>query len=133
MDGNGGNGQVPFKKGQSGNPSGINGWKRKSPNARAEIRKLAEAACPKAIRALTAQLDDHDPRIVANAATLLLDRGIGRPAQQLDVLASTHHTHEHTVALSDETRAWWEEAKRQLGIEERPMLELEADTDDGSE
>ncbi|HEX6114630.1 MAG TPA: DUF5681 domain-containing protein [Geminicoccaceae bacterium] len=59
---------MPFKKGQSGNPGG----RRKMAQ---EIRDLACAACPKAIQTLIAQLDHPDPRIAANAADKLLDRG----------------------------------------------------------
>jgi len=72
---------MPFKKGRSGNPGG-------RPKVAEEIRDLARAACPKAIETLIAQLDHPDPRIAANAADKLLDRGIGKPMQAHQISGS---------------------------------------------
>ena len=87
-------GPAAFKKGQSGNPGG-------RPKRTPEIREIALAACPKANRALIAQLDHKDPRIVANAAEKLLDRGIGRPMQAHEITSQTDITVRRTVDVSD--------------------------------
>jgi len=68
---------MPFKPGQSGNPSG-------RPKVIAEVQALARKRTVKAIRALTKCLDDPDGRVVVAAANALLDRAWGKPAQPLE-------------------------------------------------
>ena len=66
-------------KGQSGNPSG------RSKNL-VEIEKLARQHAPAAIAALALALTD--PKTSVAAAKVLLDRGFGMPAQQLNATVS---------------------------------------------
>jgi hypothetical protein len=68
-----------FQPGQSGNPAG----KRSATDAEREARELAKKHCPEAIMVLV-NLMRHGRQEVAraNAANSLLDRGIGKPAQQ---------------------------------------------------
>ena len=65
---------IPFKKGQSGNPSG----KRKSDM---DVEQLAKQHTPQAIAALVMAL--KYPRERVPAATALLNRGWGMPRQQI--------------------------------------------------
>jgi hypothetical protein len=63
-----------WTKGRSGNPGG----RPKLPEeAKAQIRDLA----PLAIAALAKALESDDERVVVAAATQILDRGYGKPAQ----------------------------------------------------
>lgn len=67
-----------WKPGQSGNPSG-------RPRVVGHVRDLARKQTAKAIRTLTAIMDDSSARDTARvtAATALLDRAWGRPAQAI--------------------------------------------------
>jgi len=79
----------PWKPGQSGNPSG---QPRDIPAAVAECRRLALAHVPTAILRLASLLDSDDERIVAAAATALMDRAGVAPraweGERLEVVAS---------------------------------------------
>lgn len=74
---------MPFKKGQSGNPGGIDPEMRREIN---NVRRLALKNCAKAIQVLvdivsdpTAQKKDR-----SYAADKLLDRGLGKAVQALE-------------------------------------------------
>jgi hypothetical protein len=67
---------IPWKPGQSGNPSG-------KAKAIADMEHKAREHGDKAIKTLAAGLDDDDARVRMSAATALLDRGFGKPAQAI--------------------------------------------------
>lgn len=53
------------------------------PEVRKNIAAIARQHGEKAINTLAALLDDADPRVRKDAATAILDRGYGKPAQPL--------------------------------------------------
>lgn len=65
-------------KGQSGNPGG-------RPKMPKDALELANAACPEAIRKAIELLNHGDPRVRLKAIELVLDRGLGKPKQAVDV------------------------------------------------
>lgn len=67
---------TPFKKGQSGNPGG-------RPAVLKDIRDLARVHTSEALAALVAALARPGERVAA--ASALLDRGYGKPAQALEL------------------------------------------------
>lgn len=67
---------MPFEKGRSGNPGG-------RPKEDAEVKALAREHGPAAIRKLAALMECGNPRTEVAAATALLDRGFGKPAQAI--------------------------------------------------
>jgi hypothetical protein len=71
---------MSFKPGTSGNPGG----RPKIPMA---VREALEAATPKAIAFLARILDDENEKTSdrIRAAEALLDRGLGKPPQALDI------------------------------------------------
>ena len=64
----------PWRAGQSGNPQG-------RPPAPVDIAAMAREHGPKCISVVAKLLEDPDAKIRLAAATALLDRGYGRPAQ----------------------------------------------------
>lgn len=68
---------MTFVKGQSGNPSG----RKKDDAPLMELRALAREYTSRAIDALVKALDND--RTSVAAATALLDRGYGKPVQEL--------------------------------------------------
>lgn len=68
---------MPWQKGQSGNPGGrAKGY--------GDIRALARAHTDKALKVLVDALKDTDPQVRVRAANSLLDRGYGKPTQEID-------------------------------------------------
>ena len=71
-----------FKKGQSGNPTGESKYLKE----KARLRMLAQSHCPKALERLVKMSEtatDERTKLAANIA--ILDRGLGKPAQDVDV------------------------------------------------
>jgi len=69
---------MPFAKGQSGNPGGRS-------KAEDEIKRLARMHAPQAIKRLSYWLSSDNAKASVSAAQALLDRGYGKPAQQVGV------------------------------------------------
>jgi hypothetical protein len=76
-----------FVKGQSGNPGG-------RPGGLGEIREIAREHTEPAIGILVAVMNDQQaaPSSRVAAATALLDRGWGRPAQTIDASINSHQS-----------------------------------------
>jgi hypothetical protein len=74
---------LTFVKGKSGNPSGRP--KNLLPDGRS-LADLCKAETPKAVQALIGVLDDAQAphSAVVSAATAILDRGWGRPKQEIE-------------------------------------------------
>ena len=83
-----------FVKGQSGNPGG-------RPGGVGEIREIAREHTEPAIQILVAIMNDADasPSSRVAAATALLDRGWGRPAQTIDAKINSYQS--FTEALQE--------------------------------
>jgi hypothetical protein len=64
----------PFAKGQSGNPGG----RSKVPE---ELKEAMRGLADKAVEVLREAMECDDPRVRVMAATAVLDRGYGKPAQ----------------------------------------------------
>ena len=87
-----------FAKGHSGNPGGL-------PTIVAECKSLALSHCPRAIERLSELIESSDERVAVAAATAILDRGIGKPAQPVEVHdAREHGVHEQITALRQSER-----------------------------
>lgn len=67
---------MPFEAGKSGNPGG-------RPKENAEVKRLARSHGVAALLKLVALKDSPDERISLAAAQALLDRGFGKPSQEL--------------------------------------------------
>lgn len=76
-----------FQPGQSGNPGG----RKPIPE---ELKNRLRNLSSKAVDALERALDSEDDRICIQAATVLLDRAYGKPAQQLDTSISSRSENE---------------------------------------
>lgn len=76
---------MPFKKGQSGNPTGRR--KRSQEDARREIelKELAKTHTQEALDRLVYWMRNDNPKASVTAATAILDRGHGKPVQQIDM------------------------------------------------
>ena len=84
---------MAWQKGESGNPTGIGGFKRGQsgnpggrPKVLKEIQELARSHCPRAIETLAGIMDapQSSRRDRIAAAIALLDRGYGKSAQSVE-------------------------------------------------
>jgi hypothetical protein len=91
---------MTFRKGQSGNPGGRP--KVKLPDGRT-LTEIAREHTPKAVQTLVAVLDSAEASEAAkvSAATAILDRGWGRPRQDLGIEMKPD---EATAALLEQAR-----------------------------
>ena len=96
-----------WAKGESGNPGG-------RPKGLGEIREIARAHTDAAINVLVGVMGDDEasPSARVAAASALLDRGWGRPAQTLDLKSQ--------ISLSDALREIAEH--RQVELDSLPKL-----------
>jgi hypothetical protein len=73
-------------KGKSGNASGLS---KEAHQQIGEIRKLARSKCLKAIMRMAELIDSSNERVALAAAEAILDRGIGKPQQEIAVSDAT--------------------------------------------
>ena len=67
-----------------------------------ELRAIFEAASPEAARKLAELVHDEDPRVALVASNSILDRVLGRPAQQINADIKTGSISDaHLAALKD--------------------------------
>ncbi len=105
-----------FQPGQSGNPGGRKPIPEELKN---RLRNLSE----KAVDALEQALDSKDDRVRIHAATVLLDRAYGKPAQQHDVdVKQVDFAQAHLAALV-------EAAKKRVAQRERERAEAAGNAD----
>jgi hypothetical protein len=69
---------MPFQPGQSGNPGG-------RPKETAEVRQLAREHTAEIIERLLFWVRSDNPRASVAACQALLDRGYGKPSQELEI------------------------------------------------
>jgi hypothetical protein len=81
-----------FKPGTSGNPGG-------RPKAALDVQALARTHTTAAVRALAEAL--RDPKLKVAAATALLDRGWGKPAQHVTTDGETSLIVQHLLAVRE--------------------------------
>lgn len=72
---------MPFQPGQSGNPAG-------RPKKDSWLTELAQAYGPEALDLLVQQMRSDNPAIAQKAASLLLERGFGKPRQSVEMTGS---------------------------------------------
>lgn len=70
---------MPFKKGQSGNPTGRKRKTAEAMNVEETARKLA----PEALERLAYWMRQDNPRASSGASNAILDRAYGKPAQAI--------------------------------------------------
>jgi HEAT repeat protein len=105
---------MPFEPGKSGNPSG-------RPKENGYVRELARAHTERAIQALVDALDDERTRVAA--ATALLDRGYGKPAQAITgedggaIIQEVRHIHDLRGLTDSELETMAILAEKALGDE----------------
>jgi hypothetical protein len=104
----------PWQKGVSGNPQG-------RPPAAIDVAELARKHGPKCVDVISRLLDDDDPKMRLAAATALLDRGFGKPRQEVsnDTKDERSFTFLHLVAA----RASGEQLRAAINQPNAPQIE----------
>jgi hypothetical protein len=106
----------PFPKGTSGNPRG-------RPKEHEDIKALAREHSPAAIdRLVYWMMQSVDARASVQAAGMLLDRGFGKPGQDIRLRAELSPGIAEVVKLARE---------RVANIEHQPRLAIEHEEDSG--
>src|SRR6185436_3412673 len=67
------------------------------PKLPTEMREMFQTKAPEAFEVLTRHLQSSDPRVAITAASAILDRAYGKPAQPIDANVTSRFDH-----LSDE-------------------------------
>jgi len=73
---------MPFKKGKSGNPGG---GSREVTLAWQDARRMARGKAHAAIDKLVRHMDDPDPKVSIAACKEILDRGLGKAVQAVEI------------------------------------------------
>ena len=100
---------MAFQKGQSGNPGG-------RPKEDDEVKRLARAQTVEAIKRLTYWLKSDNAKASVAAATALLDRGYGKPRQEIEhsgEIATSYVVAAPSVAATPEQ---WQEQHAPNGL-----------------
>lgn len=90
---------MPWKKGQSGNPRGR---KAETDPAVVEVQTLAKAHTKRAIERLAFWMESDNAKASVSAASALLDRGHGKPHQQIDIDANVRNCDVSSQPLTPE-------------------------------
>ena len=91
-----------FKPGVSGNPNG-------RPKKQLAVQKSAEDHIEDALKVLVDAMKDPDPKVRIAAANAILDRGMGKPKQSVEMKADV--TNHGSEPVSDTSR-WIEDTLR---------------------
>jgi hypothetical protein len=97
---------MPFTKGISGNPAGRAGL---DPVVRFNLKQAAREHCPEALDVIAECMRSKDERVAIAAASIMLERGYGKPEQHADIEVS----HRFVIAPNTMQIDAWLESKGQ--------------------
>jgi hypothetical protein len=107
---------MPWQKGQSGNPAGGSAAQRADRMVVFDLKQAARRLCPEALATIERAMHSKDERVRVMAATVILERGYGKPEQKAD-LEVVHRFAEVPQVMDQET---W------LARRGQPLLEAKA-------